>query len=125
MKKQEIMEAVAIAAPSIHLETIWSFDEDARWDIDDPELDPEDFTPWQSEVRATCIHNGQFVTGHAYLGGTWEKYGDSPEKSNPDISGYFPQKAEEALSELQKQLANCDSARLYIQTTMALKALKA
>lgn len=40
------------------------------------------------------------IAGEDYLGGTWERYGDDPRKSNPEISGYFPRMAREALSTL-------------------------
>lgn len=94
---------------SIVIETIWELD-----DFPDMEIfrkgwalhgeDPDDWTCWQSEVRATTIRKGKYVIGSAYLGGTWEKAGDHPSKSNPEISGYYPQMLEEALEELSKEL---------------------
>lgn len=94
---------LAAIAPSIAIETIWSHDEDAEWDIEDPSLDPDDFQAWQSEVRASAIVSGKLLSGSAYLGGTWERFGDHPSKSNPDISGYFPQMLDEALADLANQ----------------------
>lgn len=62
--------------------------------------DPDDWQAWQSEVSASAIIDGEMVTASAYLGGTWEKAGDHPETSNPDISGYEPGMTAEALDEL-------------------------
>lgn len=100
-KPAELLARLAQVAPSIAIETIWERDTDARWDMDPSCGDPDDFTAWQSEVRASAIVAGRMVSGSAYLGGTWEKYGDNPAKSNPEISGYLPQMIEEALQELR------------------------
>lgn len=91
------------------IETIWEYDDDPDWDIFDGGNalhgdSTDDWICWMSEVRVTTIRKGEFVTGSAYLGGTWEKAGDHPSKSNPEISGYYPQMLEEALEELSKEL---------------------
>jgi hypothetical protein len=93
--------------PSVSILTIWEHDADLR-DIrkdcngmDDE--DPADWQAWQSEVRASAIVGGEEVSGSAYLGGNWEKAGDLPEESNPEISGYEAQMTVEALEELTKQ----------------------
>lgn len=95
-KHDQIIKHLAKEIPFVGIQTIWEHDEDARWDCDDS-LDEDDYMAWQSEVRATCIHSGKTLTGSAYLGGTWEEYG---EPHDEDIGGYFPQKCEEALLEL-------------------------
>lgn len=102
--KTELQKRLCSTAPSVCIETIWEHDGDATWDIEDPTLDPADFNPWRSEVRASAIINGELVHGSAYLGGTWEKYGDHPSKSNPEISGYELQMTEEALRDLARQV---------------------
>ena len=100
--KSEILALLAQATPSIAIETVWEHDEDERWD--DPinadwtkDEDPDDWQCWKSEVRAMIIIDGKLTVGSAYLGGTWERYGDNP---NPDISGYFRQMCAEALEDL-------------------------
>lgn len=98
--KTKLQTELAQIARSIVVETIWEKDPDAKWDIQDKKLDPLDFDAWQSEVRASAIVDGEFVTGSAYLSGTWEKFGDDPAKSNPEISGYELQMTEEALEHL-------------------------
>ena len=101
----ELIEALRLAAPSVSITTEWEHDDDSagEWselsrpgECFDGE-DRDDWTCWQSTVTARAIVNGEVIEGNAYLGGTWEKYGDDPRKSNPDISGYFPQMAREAL----------------------------
>ncbi len=100
-KPAQLLAALAKVAPSISIETIWSHDEDADGSFfADNGQDADDFTAWQSEVKASAIIAGKLVSGSAYLGGTWEKFGDHPAKSNPEISGYLPQMIEEALGEL-------------------------
>ena len=95
-------------APYIAIRTIWKHDTDhfdIRKDCDGfDDENPEDWQAWQSEIRATAICDGREVTGSAYLGGTWEKAGDNPALSNPEISGYERQMTEEALRELGEQI---------------------
>mgnify|MGYP003556210305 CR=1 FL=1 len=104
MKKTELQKALAAIAPSICIRTIWEHDEDCRdirKDVCDMEdEDPDDWQAWQSNVKAVAIVNGEEIEGNAYLGGTWEKAGDVPEESNPEISGYENQMTVEALEEL-------------------------
>jgi hypothetical protein len=111
--KTELQKTLASIAPSIHIQTVWSIDEDyrdIRKDCDGfDDEDPNDWTCWQSEIRATCIIDGEEVSGSAYLGGTWGKAGDLPEYSNPEISGYEPQMTEEALDDLR---VYCDTKKL-------------
>lgn len=108
--KTELQKKLATLYGGISIETIWSHDEDASFTkhgMTEPGgcfhgEDPDDWQAWQSEVRASAIYNGEIVSGSAYLGGTWEKYGDNPAESNPEISGYEPQMTQEALEELAK-----------------------
>jgi len=118
--KSELQKKLALVAPAVHIETIWEHDPDERWsdplnkDWTEGE-DPDDWQAWQSEVRATAIHQGELLTGSGYLGGTWEKFGDNPYKTNPEISGYESQKTEEALGELLDQLkGNDDSLSAFL-----------
>jgi hypothetical protein len=120
--KKDILEALATIAPSIAVETLWEHDPDARWDVQNPDMDPDDYQAWQSEVRASCICNGRMMTGNHYLGGTWEKYGD-----NPEISGYFPQMVLEAIENLAMRLADpgVRDGAAYLETVKALNYLRA
>lgn len=108
---KSILAALATVAPSIAFRTEWTPDPDCRFDEHGMTApggcfhgeDPDDWRCWQSEVTATAIVGGEMLTGSAYLGGTWERYGDNPAESNPDISGYLLQMLEEALDELDGQ----------------------
>ena len=107
MKKTELQKTLATIAPSICIRTIWEHDSDIHPDIrkdcdgfDDE--DPDDWQAWQSNIQAVAIVNGEEIEGNAYLGGTWEKAGDVPEESNPEISGYENQMTVEALEELME-----------------------
>lgn len=102
--KTALQKALATIAPSICIKTTWEHDPDCRDIRKDcngmEDEDPDDWQAWQSEVSASAIIDGEMVTASAYLGGTWEKAGDHPETSNPDISGYEPGMTAEALDEL-------------------------
>ncbi len=104
MKKTNLQKKLARVAPYVSIETIWEHDEypcDIRKDCDGmDEENPEDWQAWQSEIRVTVIQDGEEVSASAYLGGTWEKAGDRPAESNPDISGYEPDMTRGALGEL-------------------------
>lgn len=99
-------------APDLVIETLWEHDNDSRFSENGMTApggcfhgqDPNDWQAWESEVRVTAIVNGAFVTGSAYLGGTWEEYGINPADTNPEINSYFPQMLDEALCELGRQL---------------------
>lgn len=128
MKPDEIIHELNKLAPDITFETEWEPDlccQDIRQDcqgFDDE--DPDNWQAWQSEVRATCIQDGKKVSVSTYLGGTWEKAGDDPQESNPDISGYLPQLLEEAATELGGQLyssrlrGQCDAAATFLKTEL-------
>ena len=105
----DTLTALAIHAPALAFKTIWEHDPfcECDWremtgpgDCFEGE-DRDDWQPWQSEVQVSAIVAGELLTGSGYLGGTWEKAGDDPAESNPDISGYWWDKASEALDELE------------------------
>jgi len=108
-------------APSIAIETIWSHDLDADFkDLADCNCGPrKNWRAWQSEVKATAINGGLLITGNAYLGGTWERAGKHPSKSNPEISGYLPQMIEEALIMLGSQCRKTDKVLPEIHAAIA------
>jgi len=113
MKTKLQLQLTAIA-PLVDVHTLWSRDYDDKWDgpynKDWTEgLNAKDWKCWQSELRASIVKNGELVSGSAYLGGTWEKAGDKPHISNPEISGYEPQMTEEALEELLSRIGKHDA----------------
>ena len=109
----ELQKTIAKIASNIFIQTLWEGDPDAwnEWrELSKPDncFDGEsrdDWQPWKSEIRVACICEGQEITGSAFLGGTWEKAGDHPALSNPDISGFERQMTEEALRELLNEMS--------------------
>jgi len=126
--KTQLQEKLSLIAPNISIETTWEHDPDLldiRLDCDGfDDVDPNDWQAWQSEVRASAICEGELVSGSAYLGGTWEKYGDHPSKSNPTISGYENQMTEEALDELLLRLDTHDTVAQITAATSYLRDLR-
>lgn len=116
IKKTPLQERLALVLPTVSIDTIWEHDPDARFS----ELtkkgfcfhgeNEDDWQCWQSEVRASAITGGRLVAGSAYLAGIWEKYGDHPRESNPNIGGYELQMTEEALQELALKVSTLDIA---------------
>lgn len=123
METTLLLERLAAVAPQIAIETIWQYDHDEPWEGDWTKgEDQADWQCWQSEVRASAICAGQLIEGSAHLGGTWEKYGDCPSRTNPDISGYLPQMIDEALDELKLQCPKAGNTSRQI--TKAISLLK-
>lgn len=136
--KTPLQSRLTTIAPSISIVTLWEHDPDAQFsELTAPGCafeneDPDDWTAWQSEIRATAIIGGEEITGSAYLGGTWEKYGDNPAVSNPEISGYENQMTQEALTELRGELEAMEDPfrhagieRVKLEIANALEFLKA
>lgn len=122
--KTKLQLQLTSIAPSISIETFWSHDDDSgpiskECDGFDPSEDDE-WQAWNSEIKATAIIDGNKVSGSAYLGGTWEKQGEHPSVSNPEISGYEPQMTEEALDDLK---VYCD-AKTIRQIDKAISLIK-
>lgn len=128
--KTKLQKKLAIAAPRLCVSTTWEHDSDCKFREtfqNRPKERPENWQCWQSTVSARVIFFGELIEGCAYLGGTWEKYGDHPHRTNPTISGYEPQKTEEALEELRKLLVHAgaktstEGTALLIQIVYALR----
>jgi hypothetical protein len=107
--KTKLLDLLKTVAPQIAMSIAWEVETNpdisifARGQGLDGE-DPDGWTCWQSTVTASAIAGGVMLEANAYLGGTWERYGDDPAEVNPEISGYLPQMAKEALTELALRL---------------------
>ena len=127
--KTPLQKSLAPIAPSVSIRTIWEHDPDARFsELTAPGCafeheSPEDWTAWQSEIRCVAIVAGEEITGSAYMGGTWERAGDDPSVSNPEISGYEIGMTVESLIELRDALPP-ESASLCAEISAALHWLK-
>lgn len=129
--KTKLQTALAAIAPSICIVTLWEHDPDSCFDdhgMTEPGgcfegENPDDWQAWQSEVRATAIIAGEEITGEDYLGGTWERAGDNPAQSNPEISGYENQMTQEALCSLAAGIP--DEHPVQLEISAALNHCKA
>lgn len=124
--KTELQKQLAQVAPYIAISTFWEHDNDCgpiSKDCDGYTAeDDEDWQAWNSNICAKAVVNGDEIEGNAYMGGTWEKVGDLPEVSNPDISGYEAQMTVEALVELGQQI---NDLIISNQVIAAIKLCKA
>lgn len=118
--KTKLQTTLAGIAPSIHIETIWTPDPDAKSvlrDLRENGYETAGLAVWNSEIRVTVVDAAELKTESAYLGGTCEWRGRVPSKSNPDISGYERQMTGEALNTLHARIVN---TRLRVQIRKAL-----
>ena len=105
--KSPLQTALQTLAPSINIKTRWSIDEYAdrmsdACDGEDP-ADDDNWMAWQAEVRATAVLAGDMIQGTDYIGGTYERIGDDPAITNPEISGYESDMVVNAVTELLLQ----------------------
>ncbi len=98
--RTDTLDTLRRERPEVAIVTEWEYDPDAVWDGDGPE--PEGMSPCVVTVKAVTVVNGNLVEGFAYLGGVWE---DPTEVHDQEIGGYFPQMAEDAIAELDENLA--------------------
>lgn len=105
LDSKQLIALVASVAPFVCVCTIWTHDECSgpiSKECDGFTSDEDDdWTAWNSEVRASLIQDGEMISVSDFLGGTFEKAGDDPAQSNPDISGYFSDMLFSALTGLR------------------------
>ena len=116
--KAILMELKKIA-PSIAFSVEHTVDRDYEWDGDGPDPREEGFDPYDVDVYATAIVDGDEVEGRASLGGTYDK----PDDIDPDIGGYLPQMLQEAAEELASKVsgplrAEAKAASKYLKDVM-------
>lgn len=95
--KSILQNKLCKVASSIEITTTWTPSGEA-WDGYSPKL--RGLESYNVEVRARAIIFGSEVSTSAYLGSCWAKPGDF----DPDVHGYFPQMALEALEKLEGKL---------------------
>jgi hypothetical protein len=128
--KTELQKRLATVTSSISIVTLWEHDPDCgpvskECDGFAPEED-DGWQAWQSEICATAILESEEIEGSAYLGGTFEKAGDNPAESNPEISGYENQMTQEALEELRDRCTGgtAQAGVILLEIEAALAMLK-
>lgn len=104
-----IMEALRKLAPNVAFWIHREHDPDAKWDVDDPSLDPDDFECWEFDVSAKCVIGGKLIVGMASLGNSWAKYGVPFDR---DLGGYLPQMLQDAQYDLDSLI---NDERIQIQ----------
>ena len=98
--RERLIEETRRARPDIAVSVTWEPDPGFVWDGDGPEPDCE--IAHNVTVTARAIRNGELIEGNAYLGGSFSPPGGP---HCPDVHGYFPQMLEEAIAELDAELA--------------------
>jgi len=91
-------EELRVKYPDIAIETIWVQDPYFSWDGDGEDPRGSGYFPYDVEVRATRITNGELVEGSAHIGGSYSREGEHC----PDINGNFRQLAREAIENCLK-----------------------
>lgn len=87
-------------APSISFSVELSEDHNYRWDGDGPDPAEDGYVPYDVDVTAKAIVDGDEIVGRASLGGHYQK----PGEPDPEIGGYLPQMLQEAADELLKEI---------------------
>ncbi len=99
--KQDCIEALRLSRPDIAITVTRELDFNFRWDGDGPDPEDEGFDAYDVDVKAYAIRNGTMYEGSASLGGSYFL----PDEPTADIHGYLPQMVEEAVEELNAQVA--------------------
>jgi hypothetical protein len=98
----DIITELAAVAPLVHISTTWEEDPYFIWDGDAPDPCADGYFAHDVTVTAMRIDQGTMREAESHLGGSYSHYSGS---HCPDIHGYFPQMAEEALEELGESTA--------------------
>lgn len=114
-------------APNVAVHTCWSIDPDCEREFREMAqpgrcFDGEsrdDWTPWEAEIKVIAIVDSEQVTCSSHMGGIWEKEGDEPQVSNPQVSGYENQMTVAALQNLAKLVGQEQADRLNIPEAIA------
>ena len=114
-------------APNVAIHTCWSLDPDSSGEWNEMTQpgncfegeSREDWTPWQAEIKVIAVVDSEQVTCSVYMGGIWEKEGDEPRFSNPEISGYKNQMTREALQDLTKLVGPEQADRLNLSAAIS------
>jgi len=93
---RQIHDSLIKLAPQIAFSVEYNIDPNFQWDGDGPDPRDDGYDPYDVDVFARAIVDGQTVAGQNSLGGTYEK----PGEWDKDIGGYLPQMLDEAIDDL-------------------------
>jgi hypothetical protein len=117
---EEILGKLKEFAPSVAFQVGRTADRDFRWDGDGPDPRDEGYVPYDVEVSATAIVEGEVFRESANLGGSYMK----PEEFDLDVHGYLPQMLLEAAVKLFKQQVEGWSPQIERELEAAVHYLK-
>ena len=100
-QKQDCIEALRLKRPDVAITVTRTLDEFCTWDGDGPDPVEEGFNPYDVDVVASTIHQGELIEGRASLGSSY----DQEDEPTGDIHGYLPQMVDKAVEEMDKSLA--------------------
>lgn len=95
-----IIDRLKIERPEIAIVVKWEEDHDFEWDGDGEDPITDGYYPYNVDITASRIVNGELLEGTASLGGCYSKDGG---KDDPEIGGYLNQLVDDAVAELDKQ----------------------
>ena len=98
----DLITELSTVAPLVHISTTWEEDPYCTWDGDGDDPSADGYLAHDVTVTAMRIDRGAMRESESHLGGSYSQY-HGPHC--PDIHGYFPQMAEEALEELGESTA--------------------
>ena len=102
VERDAIIAKLTSERPDVAVSVTWESDKHFCWDGDGPDPADDGLVAHDVTVTARTIRAGKMIEGIACLGGCYSEFLGP---HCPMIHGYFPQKLEEALQELDNALA--------------------
>ena len=99
--KQDCIEALRLTRPDVAITVSRESDGFFVWDGDGPDPTEDGYDAYDVDVVACTIRNGALVEGRASLGGCYFL----PDEPLADVHGYLPQMVDEAVAEMDAELA--------------------
>jgi len=101
-ERDSILAALAVSRPDSAVSVKWELNESFEWNGDGPDPIEEGYYPHEVTVTARTIRGGKMIEGTSCLGGSYSEF-NGPHC--PMIHGDFPQMLDEAIAELDAELA--------------------
>jgi hypothetical protein len=118
--KLEYLQTLKQIAPAIALSVSRTHDENFVWDGDGPDPVDDGYLPFDVDVKARSIVQGEILEGSQSLGGSYF----APDEPIGDCHGYLPQMLEEAIADLLKQPAIENQSAIWHQGRQAQDFLR-